>query len=201
MAYNPECEPLNTYMHTSREYLHTLQDLTSLSLTPHNLWIFTQTKGQIWMCCCCKQFTRFIFQSCSRHCLITACPGRLWCALLEVILSPTQCHLAPIKTIISASPCPSTFPLHLVKTLNPRTWKRFTTYGSQGPQPNGLPTPVSVQSWHYPASTSILSFRSACWWEQTFQWRTNTVLLSLQWTWLWQKQAKSSTRPFQTNPH
>lgn len=37
--------------------------------------------------------------------------------------------------IISSSPCPSTFPLHLMKILNARTWKRFTTHDLQEAHP------------------------------------------------------------------
>lgn len=60
MAYNPACHQLNICMHTFSEYLPTLQNLKSPSLFLENLWIFTQTKGQFWMCYCCKQFTLFI---------------------------------------------------------------------------------------------------------------------------------------------
>lgn len=45
---------------------------------------------------------------------------------------------APIKMIISSSHCPNTLPLLLVKILNSRTWKRFSTYGLQGACPNDL---------------------------------------------------------------
>lgn len=46
---------------------------------------------------------------------------------------------APIKMIISSCPCPSIFPLHLVKILNPTTWKMFTMYDPPGLHPNDLP--------------------------------------------------------------
>lgn len=71
MASNPESEQLNICMHTLSEYLPILQNFKPPSLTLDNLWIFTQTKGRIWMCYWCKQFTLFIFQSCSMHCLIS----------------------------------------------------------------------------------------------------------------------------------
>lgn len=63
-------------------------------------------------------------------------PRWLWCAPLEVLLSPTQCFLLLLRYFFF--PCPSTFLLHLLKILNPRTWKKFTIYDLQVPHPHDL---------------------------------------------------------------
>lgn len=139
MAYSTEREQSNICMPTLSEYLPTFQNFKSPFLILDNLCVDIRTEQMTDLDVLLLPAVHTVHSLV----LLNVLPDHLHvledCDVLPLrlyfLLHNAICSYQNYYITFSLS---STFPLHLLKILNPRTWRTFAMYDLQEPHPNNL---------------------------------------------------------------